>query len=149
MARRVVPDLAVSTDVIVGFPGESDTDFGATLEVMEEARFDQAFTFQFSPRPGTPAATMEGQVPADVVQERFDRLVEVQNRISLQRNEEMVGRRYEVLVEGPSRKDPATVTARTRGNKPVHYRGDDPAGSYQVVEIERAAPHHLMGRWVP
>jgi len=149
MARRVVPDLAVSTDVIVGFPGESDTDFAATLEVMEEARFDQAFTFQFSPRPGTPAATMEGQVPADVVQERFDRLVEVQNRISLQRNEEMVGRRYEVLVEGPSRKDPATVTARTRGNKPVHYRGDDPAGSYRVVEIERAAPHHLMGRWVP
>jgi tRNA-2-methylthio-N6-dimethylallyladenosine synthase len=66
----------------------------------------------------------------------------------LARNEEMVGRRYEVLVEGPSRKDPATVTARTRGNKPVHYRGDDPAGSYRRVEVERAAPHHLMGRRV-
>ncbi len=148
MARRVVPDLAVSTDVIVGFPGETEEDFAATLEVMGEARFDQAFTFQFSPRPGTPAATMPDQVSPAVVQERFERLVELQNRISLERNEEMVGRRYEVLVEGPSRKDPATITARTRGNKTVHFTGDDPAGSYRDVEIVRAAPHHLMGRRV-
>jgi len=91
---------------------------------------------------------MPDQVSPAVVQERFERLVELQNRISLERNEEMVGRRYEVLVEGPSRKDPATITARTRGNKTVHFTGDDPAGSYRDVEIVRAAPHHLMGRRV-
>ncbi len=101
MARRIIPDLAVSTDIIVGFPGETEDDFQATLDVVAAARFDQAFTFQYSPRSGTPAATMEGQIDKPVVQERFDRLVALQNQISLEKNEESVGRIEEVLVEGP------------------------------------------------
>lgn len=146
MAHSLIPGLSVSTDVIVGFPGETEEDFTATLEVVRQARFDQAYTFQFSPRAGTPAAEMGDQVAPPVVQERFDRLVTLQNRISLEKNEEMVGRRYEVLVEGASRKDAEMVTARTRGNKPVHLPGDHAAGTFLTVQIERAAPHHLMGR---
>jgi tRNA-2-methylthio-N6-dimethylallyladenosine synthase len=146
MAHSLIPGLSVSTDVIVGFPGETEEDFTATLEVVRQARFDQAYTFQFSPRAGTPAAEMGDQVAPPVVQERFDRLVTLQNRISLEKNEEMVGRRYEVLVEGVSRKDPEMATARTRGNKPVHLPGDHAAGTFLTVQIERAAPHHLMGR---
>jgi tRNA-2-methylthio-N6-dimethylallyladenosine synthase len=145
MARRIIPDLAVSTDIIVGFPGETEDDFQATLDVVAAARFDQAYTFQYSPRSGTPAATMEGQIEKPVVQERFDRLVALQNQISLEKNEESVGRIEEVLVEGPSKKDPSVTTARTRGNKPVHAPGVFEPGSYLEVEITRAAPHHLLG----
>lgn len=148
MARRVVPHLSVSTDIIVGFPGETEEDFLATLDVVTVARFDQAFTFQYSPRPGTPAATMPDQVTKEVVQERFERLVSLQNAISLRRNEDMVGTVEEVLVEGPSKKDPAVVTARTRGNKPVHAIGSFDPGTYLMVEVTRAAPHHLMGKVV-
>ena len=149
LARRIVPNLAVSTDIIVGFPGETEADFRATLDVVRGARFDQAFTFQYSARPGTAAATMEDQIPKAVVQERFDRLVALQNQISLEQNQAMVGRVEEVLVEGPSKKDPDQVTARTRGNKPVHAAGRYPSGSYLNVEITRAAPHHLLAKVVP
>ncbi len=145
MARAMVPDLSVSTDIIVGFPGEEDHDFERTLEVVAEARFDSAFMFQYSPRPGTPAATMDGQVPAEVVQERFDRLVQLQNAITFERNQERVGRRLEVLVEGPSRRDRSVVTARSRGNRIVHVPGSWPAGTFLNVTITRAAPHHLEG----
>ena len=145
MARSVVPDLSVSTDIIVGFPGETEDDFEATIDVVREARFDGAFTFQFSPRPGTPAATMDGQVPPDVVQHRFDRLVALQNQMSLEKNEAMIGSVVEVMVEGPSKKDPDVVTARTRGNKPLHLAGRYPAGSYLLARVDRAAPHHLIG----
>jgi tRNA-2-methylthio-N6-dimethylallyladenosine synthase len=148
MARRIIPGLAVSTDIIVGFPGESEDDFAATMDVVAAARFDQAFTFQYSARPGTPAATMDGRVSKEVVQARFDRLVELQNRISLEKNEESVGRIEEVLVEGPSKKDPTVMTARTRGNKPIHAPGVYEPGSYLSVEVTRAAPHHLLGRVV-
>ncbi len=148
LARDVVPKLAVSTDIIVGFPGETEEDFSATMEVVTASRFDQAFTFQYSPRPGTPAATMAGQVAKPVVQERFDRLVNLQNAISLELNEAAVGRVEEVLVEGPSKKDPNVMTARTRGNKPVHAEGIFEPGNYLNVEITRAAPHHLLGRVV-
>jgi tRNA-2-methylthio-N6-dimethylallyladenosine synthase len=148
MARQIIPDLAVSTDIIVGFPGETEDDFAATMEVVEAARFDQAFTFQYSPRSGTPAAGMDDQIDKLVVQERFDRLVALQNQISLEKNEKAVGRIEEVLVEGPSRKDPAVMTARTRGNKPVHAPAVLAPGTYCSVEITRAAPHHLMGRLV-
>ena len=148
MARAIVPDLAVSTDIIVGFPGETEGDFAATMDVVAESRFDQAFTFQYSPRPGTPAATMEGQLEKAVVQERFDRLVALQNQISLEMNQAAVGRIEEVLVEGPSKKDPAVMTARTRGNKPVHAPGIYEPGEYLEVEITKAAPHHLLGRVV-
>ncbi len=148
MARDIIPNLAVSTDIIVGFPGETEEDFAATMAVVAEARFDQAFTFQYSPRPGTPAATMDGQVSKGIVQERFDRLVTLQNRVSLEMNQAAVGRVEEVLVEGPSKKDPEVMTARTRGNKPVHAPGRYEPGTYLQAEITRAAPHHLLGRVV-
>jgi tRNA-2-methylthio-N6-dimethylallyladenosine synthase len=146
MARRIVPNLSVSTDIIVGFPGETEDDFQATLDVVAAARFDQAFTFQYSSRPGTAAATMAGQVDKAVVQERFERLVDLQNRISLESNQAIVGRVVEVLVEGPSKKDPAIITARSRGNRPVHASGTYEPGAYLDVEITKAAPHHLVGR---
>ena len=147
MAREIIPGLAVSTDIIVGFPGETDADFDQTLEVVAESRFDQAFMFIFSPRPGTRAAEMtDSFVPKEVIQERFERLVELQTRISLERNWEMVGRRVEVLSEGPSRKDPQVATTRTRTGKVVHIEGEIPAGTFLDVEITSAAPHHLVGR---
>ncbi len=145
MARDIIPDLTVSTDIIVGFPGETDADFEATMEVVREARFDGAYTFQFSPRPGTPAASMENHVHPEVVQERFARLVDLQNRISHEKNLDLVGARLEVMVEGPSKKDPAMLTTRTRGNKPLHVAADFAPGSYHDVVVTRAAPHHLIG----
>ena len=146
MARELIPGLAVSTDVIVGFPGESEDDFEMTMEVVEEARFDQAFMFIFSPRPGTAAASMADEfVPDAVIQQRFDRLVDAQNRISRELNREMVGRRTEVLSEGPSRKDRMVATTRTRTGKLVHVPGQYPAGSFLDVRVESAATHHLMG----
>ncbi len=144
-ARRYLPGLTASTDVIVGFPGETEEDFDMTLEVMEVARFDQAFTFIFSPRPGTPAAEMP-LVDPNVVQDRYRRLVDLQNRISEERNREMVGTVVEVLTDGPSKKDPTVATARTRGNKVVHVPGSYPIGEFLEVEVIDAARHHLMGR---
>jgi tRNA-2-methylthio-N6-dimethylallyladenosine synthase len=147
MARATIPDLAVSTDIIVGFPGESEEDFKATLDMVEESRFDQAFMFIFSPRPGTRAAEMTDRfVPPAEIKDRFDRLVEVQNRISLEANHSRVGRVEEILVEGPSKKDPGVAAARTRGGKLVHVEGSWPAGTFLSTEIIAAAPHHLVGR---
>jgi tRNA-2-methylthio-N6-dimethylallyladenosine synthase len=145
MMRTIVPGLAASTDVIVGFPGESDEDFEATLDVMAKARFDNAYMFQFSPRPGTPAADMEGQVSADVVTRRFARLVELQNAITFDRNREQVGKTVEVMVEGPSKRDPSVATTRTRGNRIVHVPGEWPGGTLLTVNVVRAAPHYLEG----
>ena len=145
MAREIIPDLAVSTDIIVGFPGETEQDFQDTLDVVAEARFDSAFTFQYSPRPGTPAATMPGHIEKPVIQERFNRLIALQNEITHEKNEEQVGRFEEVLVEGPSKKNPLVATARTRGNRPVHIEGEFEPGSFMTVEITRAAPHNLFG----
>jgi tRNA-2-methylthio-N6-dimethylallyladenosine synthase len=153
-ARRIVPDLAVSTDIIVGFPGETEADFAATLAVAAEARFDDAFTFIFSPRPGTEAATMTDRfVDPAVAGERFDRLRVVVERSSLAANRSRVGRIEEVLVEGPSKKDPAVLAARTRQHRLVHFAPDATigalrAGAYARVEITGAAPHHLTGRVV-
>jgi len=149
MMRTIVPDLAASTDVIVGFPGETDEDFESTLSVMERARFDNAFMFQFSPRPGTPAAEMDGQIDPDVVQERFDRLVELQNRTTYEHNLAQVGRVLEVMVEGPSKRDSGVATTRTRGNRLVHVTGIREPGSVFDVEITRAAPHYLEGSEFP
>jgi len=148
MMRSIVPDLAVSTDVIVGFPGESEEDFEATLSVMRTARFDGAFMFQFSPRPGTPAAGMKNQIPPEIVQERFDRLVTLQNAITFERNLEQVGRTFEVMVEGPSKRDPAMATTRTRGNRLVHVAGTFDPGETMNLQITRAAPHFLEGSLV-
>jgi tRNA-2-methylthio-N6-dimethylallyladenosine synthase len=146
MARDIIPGLAVSTDVIVGFPGETDEDFALTLEVVEEARFDSAFMFIFSPRPGTPAARMTADfVPDEVIRERFAGLAELQNRISEEKNTELVGATVEVLSEGPSRKDAAMATTRTRTGKVVHVGGDHRAGVFFDVRVEEAHQHHLVG----
>jgi tRNA-2-methylthio-N6-dimethylallyladenosine synthase len=148
MARSIIPSLSVSTDIIVGFPGETEQDFSETMDVVREARFDGAFTFQFSPRPGTPAATMGEQVPSEVIQERFDRLVTLQNDISHEKNRDLEGVELEVMVEGPSKKDPAVVTTRTRGNKLLHIAADLESGSFHQAVVDRAAPHHLLGSLV-
>ncbi|HXF56520.1 MAG TPA: tRNA (N6-isopentenyl adenosine(37)-C2)-methylthiotransferase MiaB [Actinomycetota bacterium] len=154
--RAAIPGVAVTTDIIVGFPGETEADFEDTLWVTEAARFDAAFTFQFSPRPGTPAASYPDQVPKEVVQERFDRLVALQERISLQRNRELLGREVEVLVEGEGRK--GRLQARTRTNKVVHFEGALEPGTFARVRVTGAHPHHLDGellavtelpRWAP
>ena len=150
-ARRTVPDLAVSTDIIVGFPGETDDDFERTLEVAAAARFDDAFTFIFSPRPGTEAATMTDRfVDPAVAGDRFDRLRVVIERSALAANEARVGRTEEVLVIGPSKKDPTVVAARTAQHRLVHFVPPRPlrAGTYVSVDVTGAAPHHLRGRFV-
>jgi tRNA-2-methylthio-N6-dimethylallyladenosine synthase len=144
--RQAVPDIAVTTDIIVGFPGETEEDFRGTLRVVEEARFDAAYTFQYSPRAGTEAAEYEGQVPKGVVQERFDRLVELQDRISLEHNRALEGRTVEVLVEGAGRK--GGVQGRTRTNKVVNFQAGNVAGDFVDTTIVRAHPHHLSGERV-
>jgi tRNA-2-methylthio-N6-dimethylallyladenosine synthase len=147
-ARTEVPDLAVTTDIIVGFPGETDDDFERTLEVAAAAEYDSAYTFLFSPRPGTEAFDMVDRfVPADIAAERFERLRIVVERSALAKHEARVGRTEEVIVEGPSRKDPDVLTGRTRQNKLVHFRSDAPlaVGTVAEVVVTRAAPHHLTG----
>jgi tRNA-2-methylthio-N6-dimethylallyladenosine synthase len=148
-ARAAIPDLAVTTDLIVGFPGESDADFEQTLEVVEAADFDAAYTFVFSPRPGTPAATMTAdRVPAEVVADRMSRLTEVVERHALAHNRARVGRVEQVLVEGPSKKDPTRRSGRTRQGKLVHFDGTAaaaPAGAVLDVAVTHAAPHWLAG----
>jgi tRNA-2-methylthio-N6-dimethylallyladenosine synthase len=145
--RDAIPDIAVSTDVIVGFPGETEDDFAATLDVVERARFDSAFMFQYSPRPGTRAATMDDQIPKEVVQERFDRLMDRQTAITLERNRAQVGRTFEVLVEGEGKKDGSTQ-ARTRTNRIVHLDEPLSPGTFTDAVVTEAAPHHLLGRRV-
>jgi tRNA-2-methylthio-N6-dimethylallyladenosine synthase len=141
--RESIPEVAVTTDIIVGFPGEIEEDFGATLDVVERARFDHAYTFQYSPRPGTRAGTMPDQIPKDVVQERFDRLVALQERIALEKMGAMRGRTLEVLIEGTGRK--GGVQGRTRTNKVVHLPGEIPAGTFLHARVVSAHPHHLVG----
>ena len=142
--RSAMPDIAVSTDIIVGFPGETEEDFRGTMRVVEEAAFDSAYTFQYSPRPGTPAGTWPDQVPKEVVQERFDRLVALQERIALERNRAYEGRTVEVLVEGTGRK--GGIQGRTRTNKIAHFDADARPGDFVDVVVERAHPHHLTAR---
>ncbi|MDQ3913723.1 MAG: tRNA (N6-isopentenyl adenosine(37)-C2)-methylthiotransferase MiaB [Actinomycetota bacterium] len=146
MVRAAIPGVAITTDIIVGFPGETEDDFRATLEVVEASQYDSAFTFQYSPRPMTEAAGFADQLPKEVVQERYDRLVELQDRISLERNRAEVGRVEEVLVEGPSKKDPGKLTGRTRTNKLVHFPSDGAEeGTFRTVAITAAHPHFLNG----
>jgi tRNA-2-methylthio-N6-dimethylallyladenosine synthase len=151
-ARAAVPDLAVTTDIIVGFPGETDRDFEDTLSVAAEAEYDSAYTFLFSPRPGTRAADMtEVAVPADIAAERFARLRIVVERSALAKHRARLGKTEEVLIEGPSKRDPAVLTGRTRQNKLVHFQAPEsapPAGSFAEVMVTTAAPHHLGGELV-
>jgi tRNA-2-methylthio-N6-dimethylallyladenosine synthase len=150
-ARAAIADLAVTTDIIVGFPGETDDDFERTLEVAAEAEYDSAYTFLFSPRPGTEAAAMTNDfVPADVAAERFQRLRVVVERSALQKHEARIGRLEEVVVEGPSKRDPSVLTGRTRQNKLVHFPSPDAlaVGTTADVRVTAAAPHHLTGELV-
>ena len=143
--RAAIPDLALGTDLIVGFPGETEADFEQTLEVVEHVGYDSAFTFVFSPRAGTEAATLPDQVPEDVKRDRIERLVDVVQRGARERNEERVGRVEEVLVEGPSRTDPAFLRGRTRRNTTVNFVGDAVAGDLVAVRIEGATSTTLRG----
>ena len=151
-ARAAIPELAVTTDLIVGFPGETEADFAATLEVVEEAGYDAAYTFVFSPRPGTEAAGWVDEfVPPDVTAARMRRLTEVVERSALARHEARVGKREEVLVEGPSKKDAAMTTGRTRQNKLVHFPAPAAGlrpGSFADVSVDSAAPHFLRGTFL-
>ena len=146
MVRAAIPDVALTTDIIVGFPGETEEDFEQTLEVVAAARYDAAYMFQYSPRPSTAAADMDGHLPKEVVQERFERLVAVQKDISFERNRRHLGRVEEVIVEGASKRDPQRSTGRTRTNKVVHFPGRDAMeGSIREARVTSVGPHHLEG----
>ncbi len=153
--RAAIPDAAITTDIIVGFPGETEEDFQGTLDVVRRARFSGAFTFQYSKRPGTPAATLDDQIAPDVVRDRYERLAELVNEISWEENKALVGRTVELMVaEGEGRKDAAThrLSGRAPDNRLVHFNAERlPAGAEPVrpgdmvtVEITYAAPHHLV-----
>lgn len=150
MIRSYIPEAAITTDIIVGFPGESEQDFEDTLALVQEVGFDAAFTFIYSKRSGTPAAKMEGQVPLDVKKDRLNRLMAVQNLSSLRRNEEMLGKIVEVLAEGPSR-NPAVWTGRTRTNKlvlwPVEGKVYQP-GDKVMVKVDTAQTWLVKGKAV-
>jgi tRNA-2-methylthio-N6-dimethylallyladenosine synthase len=146
--REAIPDIGVSTDIIVGFPGETEQDFRDTLDVVERAGFDSAYTFQYSPRPGTRAASMPGQLPKEVVQGRFERLVALQEAISLERARAQVGREVEVLVEGEGRRGSSTQS-RTRTNRIVHLAEPLEPGTFATARVTAAAAHHLSGEVVP
>jgi tRNA-2-methylthio-N6-dimethylallyladenosine synthase len=143
--RAAIPDLALTTDIIVGFPGETDQDFAETVEVVEEVGYDGAFTFVFSPRSGTEAAAMTDQVPEEVKAERIEHLIEVVQGLAARRNEERVGRTEQVLVEGPSRTDPAVLRGRTRRNTTVNFNGDAEPGALVDVRIEGSTSTTLRG----
>jgi tRNA-2-methylthio-N6-dimethylallyladenosine synthase len=145
MIRELVPDCAITTDIIVGFPGETEEDFEQTMEVVEEVRYDSAFTFVFSPRRGTQAAGLPGQLPHPVKRARMERLVEAVQRIARERSQRFVGRTMDVLVEGPSRTDPDRLRGRIRHNKTVNFTGLAQAGEIVDVEIGSATSTTLAG----
>ena len=150
-ARLEIADLALSTDIIVGFPGESDSDFEKTLEVAAEARFDNAYTFVYSPRPGTQAAELvDKYVASSVASTRMERLRKVIERSSRLGNESRIGHHEEVIVEGRSKRDPNMLTGRTRHNRLIHFPANQPirAGSYAQVNVTEARTFNLIGELV-
>ncbi|MBS3887203.1 MAG: tRNA (N6-isopentenyl adenosine(37)-C2)-methylthiotransferase MiaB [Firmicutes bacterium] len=145
--RRYVPNCAITTDLIVGFPGETEADFLATLDIVEQVSYDAAFTFLYSQRSGTPAAKMAAQISSEVKKERFQRLLEIQNRHSLRHNQLLIGKTVEVLVEGSSKTNPDVLSGRTRGGKTVNFAGEGVlAGDLLQVEISEAKTWSLSGR---
>jgi len=143
--RAAIPDLALTTDIIVGFPGETEDDFRETLEVVEEVGYDGAFTFVYSPRAGTEAAAMAEQVPDELKRDRIERLVELVQRVAAERNASRVGMVEEVLVEGPSRNEPELLRGRTRRNTTVNFTGEAAPGDLVSVEIANATSTTLAG----
>ena len=147
--RERMPDIAVTSDIIVGFPGESETDFEDTLAMLERVRFDALFSFIYSPRKGTPAAEMEDQIPRAVQNARFDRLLALQEGIALSLNEPLLGKRVRVLCDGPSKTDKGMLSGRTGENKIVFFPDDGtPQGEFVEIEIDRVAPFALYGKHV-
>jgi tRNA-2-methylthio-N6-dimethylallyladenosine synthase len=148
--RAAMPHAAITTDLIVGFPGETEEDFTATLDVVRQARFANAFTFQYSKRPGTPAAELDGQLPKAVVQERYERLIALQDQIALEENRDQIGRTVELLVAtGEGRKDSSTarMSGRARDGRLVHFAPGEQQvrpGDIVTTTVTRAAPHHLI-----
>jgi tRNA-2-methylthio-N6-dimethylallyladenosine synthase len=158
--RDAIPEAAITTDIIVGFPGETERDFTGTLDLVRQARFAGAYTFRYSIRPGTPAATMDTQVPSHEVQDRYDRLAALVEEISWAENKPFTGREVEVLVaEGEGRKDAAThrMSGRARDNRLVHFtpgtvtldNGAPRPGDIVTTTVTRAAPHYLVADGVP
>ena len=147
--RAAIPDIGISTDIIVGFPGETDEDFEETLDVVRKARYDSAFTFIYSKRSGTPAATMPDQVPEDVVKERFDRLLNLVNEISREKTKHLEGTVQSVLVEELNKKIPGYVTGRLSNNSVVHFEGcKELIGKIVDVNLKEAKGFYYMGEMV-
>jgi tRNA-2-methylthio-N6-dimethylallyladenosine synthase len=145
LIREHVPDCALTTDIIVGFPGETEDEFAETLEVVDEVGFDGAFTFVFSPRRGTEAADLSEQLPHPVKVERMERLVELVQRRARERAQRFVGRTVEVLAEGPSRTDPSRLRGRNRHNKTVNFDGTASPGELVEVVVAEATSQTLSG----
>lgn len=145
--RALLPSIGISTDVIVGFPGESQENYARTRELIEEVEYDSLFLFKYSARPETVAATLSDQVPEEVKQERFEEILALQKGITLKKNQELEGKRVEVLVEGASKKDPAKLTGRTRTNKIVNFRGPEGLVGHLVeLEVIQGKLYSLEGR---
>ena len=147
--RRKMPDISITTDIIVGFPGESEEDFLETLDALEKVRYDNIFSFLYSPRKGTPAAGMENTVPSDVKNERFERMLKLQNEISNGKNQAYVNTVQRVLVEGRSKTDTTRLTGRNEKNRLIHFEGDDSLiGNMADILVERADTYALYGKLV-
>ena len=147
--RAAVPDISLTTDIIVGFPGETEEDFQETLDVVRKVRYDSAFTFIYSKRSGTPAAIMEDQVPPEVVKDRFDRLLQLVQEISRQMSSRFTGTVQEVLTEEVNGQDPSLVTGRMSNNLLVHFPGDSSMiGSYRKVRLDECKGFYYMGTLV-
>ena len=145
--RKAMPDAVITSDIIVGFPGESEEDFEQTIEALKLARFDMIYSFIYSPRKGTPAAEMDEQIPADVKSERFDRLLAVQNQISLESNKPLEGKIVRVLCEGPSKNNENVYNGRTEGGKIVFFDATkENIGQFLNIEIERGDTFALYGK---
>ena len=147
--RCAMPEISITTDIIVGFPGETEEEFGHTLDMLKRVRFDNIYSFIYSRRRGTPAEKMPDQAPEEVKRERFARMLEVQNAISTESNARLVGKRVEALVEGYSKTDPDRLTARTAGNKLIHFTGDAGLiGERIMLEVTSAGTYSLFGKTV-
>jgi tRNA-2-methylthio-N6-dimethylallyladenosine synthase len=147
MLHAAVPDVALSTDLIVGFPGETEDDFAETLGMVERVGYDNVFVFRYSPRPGTPAASMPEQLPLDVKAERNSRLLEVAERVAAERSRRLLGRTMDVLVDGRSRKDATALQGRTRCNRVVNLEAHEAVtvGDVVPIRITEVLPHSLRG----
>jgi tRNA-2-methylthio-N6-dimethylallyladenosine synthase len=147
--KEKVPDIVITTDIIVGFPGETDEDFEDTLEALRKVRYDMIYSFIYSPRKGTPAAEMENQIPPAIQSERFSRLLALQNDIAYEINQKHLGETIRVLCDGPSKNNPDMLCGRTEGNKIVLFEGSaDNTGKYVSIKINKCETFALVGEIV-